>query len=87
MQHAMTISVNLNKKLNSWWSPQLHNALLVRKYWLPRKTKIATGISMKTQLSDIIDILPPNSIAINDSTRHPVIKNLKKPLKPSERSS
>ena len=62
----MTSSVNLNKKPNSWWSPKLHNALLVRKYWLLRKTEIATGISMKTQLSDIIDILPPNLIAPNE---------------------
>ena len=50
IHHAMISSIKTNTKQVSWWSPQLHHALLIRKYWLLRKTEIVTGISMATQL-------------------------------------
>ena len=38
IHHAMISSGKLNTKQCSWWSPKLNHAILVRKYWLLRKT-------------------------------------------------
>lgn len=76
IQHAMTSSVKLYTNHRAWWSTTLHHALLVRKYWLLRRTEIVTGMSMNDQMQAIINILPRNTINTNPSQRKTITKHL-----------
>ena len=75
--HAMISSVKLNTKQCSWWSPKLHHAMLVNKYWLLRKTKIVTGISISTPMNTILSLLPPRTIMPNVLQQSSLTKNIK----------
>ena len=81
IHHAMISSVKLNTKQSSWWSLQLHHALLLKKYWLLRKTELVTGISMATQLNNILNILPQNSIPPYVGQQQSITKNIKNATK------
>ena len=66
-----TIDNNVNKEmlsgirssytLRAWWSPELHHAFLVKKYWILRITERITNVSMSKPLQSILNQLPPTS--------------------------
>ena len=58
IHHAMIAGVKSYQKYYTWWSPALHQALLVKQYWTLKQIETKHHICMSNQIQEVLRKLP-----------------------------